>query len=69
MEQPAFIRYCAHCGVPHSNRRSVFCKEECRKADKRLVRRENANRKCRLCGRAFRRKRTHPVASQTSGTK
>lgn len=54
-------RYCTICREPITDpgrlrRQSPYCSEECRRVAKNEKRELTASRKCRLCGRRFRRR-------------
>ena len=50
-------KHCVYCGAVHQ-KRGYFCSPECERALNNQKRAERAEKKCRLCGRVFRRPRT-----------
>lgn len=64
-----FTRYCTRCRAEidpkRASRGSCFCSTECRRLDKIGRLNLRAVKKCRLCGRAFGKKKTPRSATCT----
>jgi transposase-like protein len=54
----ALSKHCIQCGELHDGR-SNYCCDECERTFNNKKRAERAGKKCRLCGRKYRKPRTH----------